>query len=86
MPGEAPKVCRQELTSTHFLERAGDAFAARIAVTDGSTRYTWREFRARARRFAHALRAEGLRKGDRVAFLAVNCEPLLRVENRELKS
>jgi fatty-acyl-CoA synthase len=70
-------VYRQELTPVHFLERAGDAFANRVAVRDGDVRYTWREFRARARRFAHALRARGLRKDDRVAVLAFNTEPML---------
>ncbi|HVF17339.1 MAG TPA: AMP-binding protein [Steroidobacteraceae bacterium] len=74
---EQKRVFRQELTPTHFLERAGDAFADRIAVTDGKASYTWREFRDRARRFASALRANGLQPGDRVAFLGLNCEPLL---------
>jgi fatty-acyl-CoA synthase len=39
--------------------------------------YSWREARGRARRFAAALRAAGLQTGDRVAFLALNSEPLL---------
>ena len=77
MAEESKHVFRQALTPIHFLERAGEAFANRPAVRDGDTRLTWHEFRARVRRFAHALRAQGLRKGDRVAFLAVNCEPLL---------
>src|SRR5205085_7394745 len=46
-------------------------------AVDGERRYTYREWRGRSRRLAHALRAGGLRKGDRVAFLAVNSEPLL---------
>jgi fatty-acyl-CoA synthase len=71
------KVYRQELLPTHFLERAGDAYADRIAVVDGQVEYTWRDFRARARRFGSALQAQGLEKGDRVAFLALNSEPLL---------
>ena len=71
------KVFRQELTPIHFLERAGDIFADRVAVVDGDVRYDWRAFRARSRRLASALRASGLGKGDRVAFLAVNSEPLL---------
>jgi fatty-acyl-CoA synthase len=68
---------RQELSPIFLLERAGEVFAERPAVTDGDQRYTWREFRLRARRFASALRAAGLKKGDRVAFLAFNSEPLL---------
>jgi len=70
-------VQRQELSPIHLLERAGEVYADRIAATDGGTRYTWRELRARARRFASALRADDLQKGDRVAFLALNSEPLL---------
>ena len=71
------KVYRHELLPTHFLERAGDAYAEHIAVVDGEVEYTWREFRARARRFASALQAQGLEKGERIAFLALNSEPLL---------
>ena len=68
---------RHELTPVSFLERAGTVHAGRVAVVDGDVRYPWSEFRARARRFASALRRDGLRKGDRVAFLAFNSEPLL---------
>jgi fatty-acyl-CoA synthase len=70
-------VYRQELTPVSFLERAGTVHADRIAAVDGDRRYTYREWRDRARRLAHALRDAGLRKGDRVAFLALNSEPLL---------
>ena len=68
---------RQELTPAHFIERSGVVHAERIAVVDGDRRWTWREFRLRARRFASALRADGLAQGDRVAFLSFNSEPLL---------
>lgn len=68
---------RRELSPVDFLERAGVAYADRVAVVDGGTSCTWREFRARSRRLATALRELGLRKGDRVAFLALNGEPLL---------
>ncbi len=70
-------VYRQELTPVRFIERSGTVHATRVAVTDGDVSYTWSEFRGRARRFASALRASGLRKGDRVAFLSLNSEPLL---------
>ncbi len=68
-PSGEPVVFRQELSPIHLLERAGEVFADRIAASDGEARYTWREFRARARRLASALRADELRKGDRIAFL-----------------
>ena len=70
-------VYREELTPVSFLERAGSVHADRLAAVDGERRYTYREFRARSRRLAHALRGAGLRKDDRVAFLALNSEPLL---------
>ncbi len=73
----APKVYRQELSPIHFMERAGEVYANRTSVTDGDRTYTWRETRARTRRFASALRADDLKKGDRIAFLAFNSEPLL---------
>jgi fatty-acyl-CoA synthase len=75
-PGHAA-VCRQELSPIHFIERAGTAYAEWPAVEDGDIRYNWAQFRARARRLASALRDTGLEKGDRIAFLAFNSEPLL---------
>jgi fatty-acyl-CoA synthase len=71
------QVWRQELNPIDFLERSGTAYADRIAVVDGTITYTWCEFRSRSRRFASALRANGLKQGDRVAFLALNSEPML---------
>ena len=76
-PPDAYRVHHQELTPIHLLERAGEVYADWLAVTDGDQRFTWREFRMRARCFASALRADGLQKGERVAFLAFNSEPLL---------
>jgi fatty-acyl-CoA synthase len=70
-------VHRQELTPVSFLERAGDAHGDRVAVVDGAVSYDYRAWRTRARRFAGALRAGGMAKDDRVAFLALNSEPLL---------
>jgi fatty-acyl-CoA synthase len=75
-PSES-RVHHQELSPIHLLERAGEVYADWPAVADGDRRFTWREFRVRARRFASALRADGLQKGERVAFLAFNAEPLL---------
>ncbi len=71
------KVYREELSPVSFLERAGDVHARRVAVVDGTRTFTYREWRARARRLASALRRLGLQKDDRVAFLALNSEPLL---------
>ncbi len=70
-------VYRQELTPVAFLERSGYVHADRIAVVDGETSYSYKEWLSRARRLASALRNSGLQKDDRVAFLALNSEPLL---------
>ena len=77
MSFKAGSVFRQELTPVSWVERAGEVFANRVAVVDGAVQHTWREFRARSRRLASVLRAKGMQKGDRVAFLAYNSEPLL---------
>ncbi|TMD03621.1 MAG: acyl-CoA synthetase [Chloroflexi bacterium] len=71
------QVYREELTPLAFLERSGSVHADRIAVVDGNRRYTYRDWRVRARQFASALRKAGMRKGDRIAFLALNSEQLL---------
>ena len=76
-PPAEPRVNRQELSPIHWMERAGEVFADRIGATDGDQTYTWRQLRLRNRRFASALRADDLKKGDRIAFLAFNSEPLL---------
>ena len=73
----ADKVSRRELSPVDFLERAGEAYADRIGAVDGEQRWTFRELRGAARKLASALRADGLRKGDRIAFLALNSAPLL---------
>jgi fatty-acyl-CoA synthase len=70
-------VYREELTPVSFLERSGDVHAERVAVVDGGRSWTYGEWRGRARRMASALRKAGLRKDERVAFLAFNSEPLL---------
>nr|MDQ6773766.1 AMP-binding protein [Candidatus Dormibacteraeota bacterium] len=70
-------VYRQELTPVSFLERSAVVHAGRVAVVDGDVRYTYAEWGRRARRLASALRRAGVERGDRVAFLAVNSEPLL---------
>jgi fatty-acyl-CoA synthase len=65
------------LTPVSFLNRAADFFGDRLAVVHGERRYTYREFRDRARRLAHALAKAGIRRGDTVAILAANSPALL---------
>jgi fatty-acyl-CoA synthase len=65
------------LTPASFLNRAADFFGERTAVVHGERRYTYREFRERVRRLAHALTKAGIKRGDTVAILAANCPALL---------
>ena len=68
------KPYRTELSPVDFIERAGTVHASRVAVVDGPTTYSWSRFRARSRQLASALRAASLKKGGRVAFIALNSE------------
>jgi fatty-acyl-CoA synthase len=65
------------LTPLSFLERTAYAFPERIGVIDGDRRQTWAALRERVRSLAAALQANGIEKGDRVAFLAPNTSELL---------
>ncbi|HEX7735254.1 MAG TPA: acyl--CoA ligase family protein [Ktedonobacteraceae bacterium] len=71
------KVYRTELTPVSFVERSALVFPRKIAVVHGQRRYTYQEFAGRVYRLASALRAAGMQKHDRVAFLCPNIPPLL---------
>ena len=70
-------VSRTELTPLLFLERAENVYAERVGAVYGKRRFTWAEIGRRVRRLATALVRAGLRRGDRVAFLAPNVPALL---------
>jgi len=79
-PGAGPvsaKVFRSELNPVDFLYRAAYLYPDKVAVVDGRQRYSYREFAERSWRLANALRAAGLRKGDRVATLLFNSSAML---------
>src|SRR5581483_1806274 len=71
------KPYRTELTPISFLRRSASVFPDKTAVVHGDRRYTYRQFEERVNRLASALRAAGLQKHDRVAFLAFNTPPML---------
>src|SRR5437764_10415403 len=71
------KVYRTELTPVSFLDRSVLVFPEKVAVVHGSRKYTYREFGERVNRLASHLRATGLQKHDRVAFLCPNTSALL---------
>lgn len=65
------------LTPLRFLKRTVRLYGRKVGVVCGRHRFTYAEFAERVYRFGNALRGLGVTKGDRVAFLALNCHPLL---------
>ena len=59
---------------TVSLIRAAERAPERLATVCGQRRRTWSEILERTRRAAGALRAHGLRRGERVAVLAMNSD------------
>ena len=60
------------LLVNEFLARAARLYPDKTAIVDGEKRFTYAEFRERANRLSHALRALGVEKGDRVCILSPN--------------
>src|SRR6202049_5046278 len=60
------------LTPLEFARRARKLYGGREAVVDGDLRMTYAQFFARCDRWSAALQAMGVRKGDRVAYIAPN--------------
>ena len=71
------KVYRTHFTPVSFLCRSAYIFPDKTAVVHGDRRYTYRQFEERVNRLASGLRAEGLQKHDRVAFLCPNIPAML---------
>ncbi|GCE22614.1 acyl-CoA synthetase [Dictyobacter kobayashii] len=71
------KVYRTELTPLSFLERSALIFPDKTAVIHGERSYTYQEMAERVYRLASRLRALGLQKHERVAFLCPNTPALL---------
>ncbi|HKM57220.1 MAG TPA: AMP-binding protein, partial [Chthoniobacterales bacterium] len=65
------------LTPLVFLERSAQVYPEKTAIVYGDRRISYTEFAAAATRLAHALRASGVRPGDRVAYLLPNIPELL---------
>jgi len=65
------------LTPLRFLRYAQQQFPKQIAVVCGDNRVTYAQFADRVARLAGALRGMGVKLGDRVAFLSLNCHRLL---------
>ena len=77
MSNEFGAVWHAPLTPLTFFERSARIFPDKTACVYGAERRTYRELYERVRRLASALRANGARPGDRVAFLCPNIPPML---------
>jgi fatty-acyl-CoA synthase len=65
------------LTPIRFLRYASEQYPRKLAVVCGEDRFTYGQFAERVSLLAGALRAAGVQRGDRVAFLSTNCHRLL---------
>jgi long-chain acyl-CoA synthetase len=57
---------------SHILPRARALYADRLAVWDGEKRFTFEELGRRVDQLVGALKAKGVKRGDRVGILDVN--------------
>src|SRR5580700_10558772 len=65
------------LTPLRCLRYAEKQYFYRTAVVCGSERFTYAQFADRAARLGGALKNAGVKPGDRVSFLSMNCHRLL---------
>src|SRR5262245_32832046 len=65
------------LTPVSFLTRAASAFAEKVAVIDGTRRYTYRQLMERCARLASALDKLGVGRLDTVAIIASNIPEMI---------
>src|SRR5947209_9620331 len=61
------------------LAHAKKVFGNREAVTCGTTRYSWNDFDQRTDFLARGLASLGIRRGDRIAVLMLNCHRYLEL-------
>jgi len=67
----------QPLTPLTLLERAAQVFPDQLAIVHGPLRRSYRDFYARSRKLASALRKRGIGRGDTVAVLLANTPAML---------
>ena len=67
----------QPLTPLTLLERAASVFPDQLAIVHGPLRRNYREFYARSRQLASALRKRGIGKGDTVSAVLANTPAML---------
>jgi fatty-acyl-CoA synthase len=56
-----------------IVKRQARINSKKIGLVDGEKKFTYKEINERVNRLANALIGVGLRKGNKVAFMANNC-------------
>ncbi|MFL2756580.1 MAG: long-chain-fatty-acid--CoA ligase [Dehalococcoidia bacterium] len=74
-----------KLTPISFLERSTSVYPNKLAVKYNDRSYTYKEFSDRINNLAGALKAQGVKKGDKVAFLVPNIPEMLEGHFAPLK-
>ena len=77
MPMFPHEVHRSHLTPLRFLQRSASIFREKPAVVYGERSWTYPQLEERVHRLASALRAAGVARGDRVAYLVPNIPAML---------
>ena len=79
MAGKRPERGDREhpLTPLRCLRYAEQQFSYRTAIVCGNDRFSYGQFAERSALLGGALRQAGVKAGDRVAFLSLNCHRLL---------
>ena len=70
-------VLGRRLLLGEIMARNSRKFPEKEALVYGKTRLTYRQLNARINRLAHALLALGIRKGDKLAVMAHNCNQFM---------
>jgi fatty-acyl-CoA synthase len=65
------------LTPIRCLYRGVDLYGKKVGIVSGESRFTYAEFGERCERLAAGLLAQGIKPGDRVAYLSFNNHQLL---------
>jgi len=62
---------------THFLDRGVKLYGPKTCIVDGEKRFTYNQFGERVNRLSNALIGEGVKQGDRVAYIGPNGHRIL---------
>ncbi len=76
-PEKGTRASFDALTPLSFLDRSSRVHASRVAVVDQGVQYTYAQWQQRAVGLAGYLVSLGINRGDRVAVMASNSEPML---------